>query len=69
MRGWLFILLTKILVAPVMLLLTLVIWICMGIAYVSGLVLFFISPCGLPMEAIWLLGKVQSLKFTIQNFN
>ena len=27
---------------------------------------FLISPYGLPMAAIWLLGKVQSLKFAIQ---
>ena len=28
---------------------------------------FLISPYGLPMAAIWLLGKVQDLKFSIQN--
>lgn len=28
---------------------------------------FLISPYGLPMAAIWLLGKVQDLKFTIQD--
>ena len=27
---------------------------------------FLISPMGLPLVAIWLLGKVQSLKFAIQ---
>ena len=27
---------------------------------------FLISPMGLPLAAIWLLGKVQSLKFAIQ---
>ena len=78
-------------------LLTLFVWICVGIVYVSGLVLglismmvallgvavllicslqngiillvmaFLISPYGLPMAAIWLLGKVQDLKFTIQD--
>lgn len=100
MRALLFILklLTKILVAPVILLLTLAIWICVGIVYISGLVLglismviallgvavlityspqngiillaiaFLISPYGLPMAAIWLLGKVQDLKFAIQDF-
>ena len=74
-------LLLKILMAPVILSLTLFIWICVGIVYVSGLVLglismvvallvmaFLISPYGLPMAAIWLLGKVQDLKFTIQDF-
>lgn len=91
-------LLLKILMSPVILSLTLFIWICVGIVYVSGLVLglismvvallgvavlityslqngiillvmaFLISPYGLPMAAIWLLGKVQDLKFTIQDF-
>ena len=99
MRALLFILklLLKILVAPVILLLTVAIWICVGIVYISGLVLglismvvallgvavlityspqngiillvmaFLISPFGLPMAAIWLLGKVQDLKFIIQD--
>ena len=97
MRALLFIskLLLKILVAPVILLLTVAIWICVGIVYISGLVLglismvvallgvavlityspqngiillvmaFLISPYGLPMAAIWLLGKVQDLKFAM----
>lgn len=90
-------LLLRILVAPVILALTLFVWICVGIVYVSGLVLglismviallgvavlitcslqngiillvmaFLISPFGLPMAAIWLLGKVQDLKFAIQD--
>ena len=90
-------LLLKILVAPVILALTLFVWICVGIVYVSGLVLglismmvallgvavllicslqngiillvmaFLISPYGLPMAAFWLLGKVQDLKFAIQD--
>lgn len=99
MRALLFIskLLLKILVAPVILPLTVAIWICVGIVYISGLVLglismvvallgvavlityspqngiillvmaFLISPYGLPMAAIWLLGKVQDLKFAIQD--
>lgn len=83
--------------APVILLLTVAIWICVGIIYISALVLglismvvallgvavlityslqngiillviaFLISPYGLPMAAIWLLGKVQDLKFIIQD--
>ena len=87
----------EILMAPVILSLTLFVWICVGIVYVSGLVLglismvvallgvavlityslqngiillviaFLISPYGLPMAAIWLLGKVQDLKFIIQD--
>ena len=90
-------LIMKIVIAPVILLLTLAIWICVGLVYVSGLVLgllstviallgvavlltcslqngiillvmaFLISLFGLPMAAIWLLGKVQDLKFIIQD--
>lgn len=89
--------LLKIVVAPLVVLLTLAIWICVGLVYVSGLVLglvsmviaflgvavlvtyspqnglillviaFLISPYGLPLAAIWLLGKVQDLKFAIQD--
>lgn len=37
----------------------------------NGLILllmaFLISPMGLPLAAIWLLGKVQDLKYTIQD--
>uniref|UniRef100_UPI004026D24F CD1845 family protein n=1 Tax=Acetatifactor sp. TaxID=1872090 RepID=UPI004026D24F len=76
-------------VAPIVVALTLFVWICLGLVYVSGLVLrlismilallgvavlityspqnglilllmaFLISPMGLPLAAIWLLGKVQ----------
>ena len=90
-------LILKIVIAPVILLLTLAIWICVGLVYVSGLVLgllstviallgvavlltcslqngiillvmaFLISPYGLPIAAIWLLGKGQDLKFAIQD--
>ena len=90
-------LLLKIVVAPVILALTLFVWLCAGLVYLSGLVLglismviallgvavlitcslqngiillvmaFLISPYGLPMAAIWLLGKVQDLKFAIQD--
>jgi len=90
-------LILKILAAPLVVALTLFVWICVGIVYVSGLVLglismvvallgvavlityslqngiillviaFLISPYGLPMAAIWLLGKVQDLKFIIQD--
>ncbi len=28
---------------------------------------FLLSPYGLPLAAIWLLGKVQDLKFAIQD--
>ena len=95
--GFILKLLLKIVVAPVILVLTLFVWICVGIVYISGLVLglismviallgvavlltcslqngiillvmaFLISPFGLPLVAIWLLGKVQDLKFAIQD--
>ena len=90
--------LLMIITAPVILVLTLFVWLCMGLIYISSLVLgllstviallgvaviityspqngaillvmaFLISPMGLPLAAIWLLGKVQSLKFTIQDW-
>ena len=90
--------LLMIVTAPVILVLTLFVWLCMGLIYnISGLVLgllsmvsallgvavlityspqngvillvmaFLISPMGLPLAAIWLLGKVQSLKFAIRD--
>ena len=89
--------LLMIITAPVILVLTLFVWLCMGLIYISGLVLgllsmviallgvavlltyslqnglillvmaFLISPMGLPLAAIWLLGKVQSLKFAIRD--
>ena len=89
--------LLMIITAPVILVLTLFVWLCTGLIYISGLVLgllstviallgvavlitcslqngiillvmaFLISPYGLPMAAIWLLGKVQDLKFAIQD--
>ena len=90
--------LLMIITAPVILVLTLFVWLCMGLIYISGLVLgllsmviallgvavlltyslqnglillvmaFLISPMGLPLAAIWLLGKVQDLKFAIQDW-
>ena len=83
-------LLLMIAVAPIVVALTLFVWICLGLVYVSGLVLglismilallgvavlityspqnglilllmtFLISPMGIPLAAIWLLGKVQN---------
>ena len=91
-------LLLMIAVAPIVVALTLFVWICLGLVYVSGLVLwlismilallgvavlityspqngfilllmaFLISPMGLPLAAIWLLGKVQDLKYAIQDW-
>ena len=82
-------LLLMIAVAPIVVALTLFVWICLGLVYVSGLVLglismilallgvavlityspqnglilllmtFLISPMGIPLVAIWLLGKLQ----------
>ena len=82
-------LLLMIAVAPIVVALTLFVWLCLGLVYVSGLVLglismilallgvavlityspqnglilllmtFLISPMGIPLAAIWLLGKVQ----------
>ena len=90
--------LLMIVTAPVIWGLTLFVWLCMGLIYISGLVLgllstviallgvavlityspqngaillvmaFLISPMGLPLATIWLLGKVQSLKFAIQDW-
>ena len=89
--------LLMIVTAPVILVLTLFVWLCMGLIYISGLVLcllstvialigvavlityspqngvillviaFLISPMGLPLAAIWMLGKVQDLKYAIQD--
>ena len=90
--------LLMIVTAPVVLVLTLFVWLCTGLIYISSLVIgllsmviallgvaviityspqngvillviaFLISPMGLPLAAIWLLGKVQSLKFAIQDW-
>ena len=90
--------LLMIVTAPVILALTLFVWLCTGLIYISSLVLgllstviallgaaviityfpqngvillviaVLISPMGLPLAAIWLLGKVQDLKFAIQDW-
>ena len=99
MKGILFLLklLLKSVAAPVILVLTLFVWLCAGLVYISGLVLglvsmvlgllgvavlityspqngiillvlaFLVSPYGLPLAAIWLLGKVQDLRYAIQD--
>ena len=36
--------------------------------FILLLMAFLISPMGLPLAAIWLLGKVQNLKFAIQDW-
>ena len=90
-------LILKILCAPIIVLLTLFVWICSAILYCSafvfgiagtivailgvavlitysvqnGIILlviaFIISPMGLPMAAAWLIGKVQDLRYAIQD--
>ena len=90
--------LLMIVTAPVILVLTLCVWLCTGLIYISSLVLgllstviallgvavlityspqngvillviaFLISPMGLPLAAIWLLGKVQDFEFAIQDW-
>lgn len=68
--GFFLKLVVKILAAPVVLLLTLFVWICGGILYCSafifGLAGTVIGLLGLPMAAAWLLGKVQDLRYAIQ---
>lgn len=89
--------LLKLLAAPVVLALTLFVWLCMGVLYLSSLVLgvistivgllglavlvtysvqngiillviaFLVSPVDLPMAAVWLVSKVQDLRFAIQD--
>lgn len=89
--------LLKIFFAPVILTLTLFVWICASLLYCSafvfglagtvigllglgvlvsysvqnGIILlviaFLVSPLGLPMAAVWLLGKVQDFKYWIQD--
>ena len=87
--------LLMIVTAPVILVLTLFVWLCTGLIYISGLVLGLLSTViallgvavlityspqngvillvmafliSLPLAAIWLLEKVQSLKFAIQDW-
>ena len=82
MRAVLFILKLglKILAAPVVLALMLFTWLCFGLLYVAVLVTyspqngvillviaFLVSPLGLPMAAAWLVGKVQDLRYAIQD--
>ncbi len=87
----------QILFAPIILALTLFVWVCSILLYCSAFILglaatiiallglavlvtyslkngiillviaFLVSPMGVPMAAAWLLGKVQTLKYTIQN--
>ena len=90
-------LIMKLIAAPVVLALTLFVWICSALLYCSaflfglagtvigllglavlvtysvknGVILlviaFLVSPVGLPMAAAWLLGKIQDLRYAIQD--
>ena len=89
--------LLKVLAAPVVAVLALAVWLCVGVLYCAGMVMglaawvfifiglfalltvsipqgiillviaFLLSPMGLPTAAAWLLGRVQSLRFLIQD--
>ena len=86
-------LLLKILAAPLIVALALLVWICSGLlyctAFIFGLagtlvavlgvavlvtysvqngIILLVSPMGLPMAAAWLLGKLQALRYTIQDW-
>ena len=90
-------LILKIVAAPLVIALTLFVWICTILLYCTGMVLglaalvvallgvavlvtyslqngiillgiaFLISPIGQPTAAAWLLGKVQGLRYAIQD--
>lgn len=87
----------KILAAPIVVALTLLVWVCSALLYCSAFVFglagtvigilallillsgsvqnalilaviaFLVSPMGLPMAAAWLVGKVQVLRYAIQD--
>ena len=90
-------LILKILVVPVIAVLTVFVWFCSALLYCSAWVLglagtvlgifsvlalithqvtngiillvmaFLVSPFGIPMAAAWLLGKIQDLRYSIQD--
>lgn len=90
-------LILKLIAAPVVLTLTLFVWICSALLYCSAflfglagtvfgllglavlvtysvkngvillIIAFLVSPMGLPMAAAWLLGKIQDLRYAIQD--
>ncbi len=91
-------LILKILAAPIVVVLTLFVWICSGLLYCSSFILglagtvlgilgvlvlltgavtngiimlvmaFLVSPFGIPMAAAWLIGKIQDLRYAIQDW-
>ena len=90
-------LLLKVLAAPVIVALTVFVWLCVGVVYCAGMVMsvagwiaallgvavmltysvkngivllviaFLLSPLGLTTAAAWLLGRVQALRYFIQD--
>ena len=89
--------LLKVLAAPVVAVLAVSVWLCVGVLYCAGMVMglaawvvafvgvfalltvsvpqgiillviaFLLSPLGLPTAALWLLGRVQALRYFIQD--
>lgn len=89
--------LLKVLAAPIVAVLAVAVWLCVGVLYcasmVTGLacwvfvligvfalltvsvpqgiillvIAFILSPLGLPTAALWLLGRVQALRYFIQD--
>ena len=90
-------LLLKVLAAPVIVVLTVFVWLCVAVLYCASMVMglagwvvaflgaavlltysvkngvillviaFLLSPMGLPSAALWLLGKVQAVRYFIQD--
>lgn len=89
--------LLKVLAAPIVAVLAVTVWLCVGVVYCTGMVMglagwvvallgmavlltysiqngiillviaFLLSPLGLPSAALWLLGRVQALRYFIQD--
>ena len=89
--------LLKVLAAPIVAVLAVTVWLCVGILYCAGMMMglacwvfifigvfalltvsvpqgiillviaFLLSPLGLPTAALWLLGRVQALRYFIQD--
>lgn len=89
--------LLKVLAAPIVAVLAVMVWLCVGVLYCASMVMglacwvfvfigvfalltvsvpqgivllviaFLLSPLGLPTAALWLLGRVQALRYFIQD--
>ena len=89
--------LLKVLAAPIVAVLAVTVWLCVGVLYCASMVMglacwvfvligvfalltvsvpqgiillviaFLLSPLGLPTAALWLLGRVQALRYFIQD--